>query len=271
VQITYLAYCATSGMKAMDYCVSDPNLDPAPPDATEQDTMSPVHSERILRLNRCYWCYTISPEAPPVNPLPALSRGFPVFGSLNSFTKLNTAVLDVWARLLLEIPNARMFMVVPGGPAAQQKVADDYARRGVHPSRLIMSDITPFVMYFRHFLEVDVALDPWPYNGGTTTMDALLMGVPVVNLKGHWATARAGITLMKNVGHPEWIAETTDQYIQIARDLVSDLPRLNQIRQSLRQRMINSPLMDGKGFAQDMEAGYRRAWERYCRGEPANA
>jgi protein O-GlcNAc transferase len=265
VQITYLAYCATSGMKAMDYCVSDANLDPPPPDATEQDTMSPVHSERILRLNRCYWCYTISPEAPPVNQLPALTRGYPTFGSLNSFTKLNTGVHDVWAKLLLAIPNARMFMVVPGGPAAQRKVAEDYARRGVDPSRLTMSDITPFVIYFRHFLEVDIALDPWPYNGGTTTMDALLMGVPVVNLEGKWATARAGITLMKNVGHPEWIAKDTDQYIQIAKDLVSDLPKLNQIRQSLRPRMINSPLMDGKGFARDMEAGYQRAWERYCR------
>jgi predicted O-linked N-acetylglucosamine transferase (SPINDLY family) len=268
VQITYLAYCATSGMKAMDYCVSDYNLDPPPPGATEQDTPSPVHSERILRLSRCYWCYTISPEAPPVNPLPALTRGFPTFGSFNSFTKLNTAVHDVWAQLLLRVPNARLFMVVPGGPDAQRKVAEDYARRGVHPSRLIMSDITPFVIYFRHFLEVDVALDPWPYNGGTTTMDALLMGVPVVNLEGRWATARAGITLMKNVGHPEWIAQNTEQYIQIAMDLVSDLPRLNAIRQSLRQRMINSPLMDGKGFAQDMEAAYRRAWERYCREGP---
>jgi len=131
-----------------------------------------------------------------------------------------------------------------------------------------MSDITPFVIYFRHFLDVDIALDPWPYNGGTTTMDALLMGVPVVNLEGKWATARAGITLMKNVGHPEWIAKDTDQYIQIAKDLVSDLPKLNQIRKALRPRMISSPLMDGKGFALDMEAAYKRAWERYCREGP---
>ncbi len=263
VQITYLAYCATSGMKAMDYCVSDINLDPPPPGSTERDGPSPVHSETLLRLN-CYWCYTASPEAPPVNPLPAAIRGYPTFGSLNSFTKLNPGVHDVWARLLVQIPNARMFMVVPGGPDAQKRAADEYARRGVDPRRLTMSDITPFAVYFQHFLNVDVALDPFPYAGGTTTMDALYMGVPVVSLEGRWATARAGVTLMKNVGHPDWVAKNADEYVQIATNLVSDLPKLAEIRRSLRGTMIASPLMNGKGFALDMEAAYRRAWERYC-------
>jgi predicted O-linked N-acetylglucosamine transferase (SPINDLY family) len=267
VQITYLAYCATSGMKSMDYCVSDANLDPAPPGVNEQDTLSPFHSERILRLNGCYWCYSVSPEAPPVNQLPALAKGYPTFGSFNSFTKLNEVVIDVWARILREIPNARLFMVVPGGPSMQQTAAGKFAQRGVDPSRLTMSDITPFAIYFQHFLHVDVALDPYPYNGGTTTMDALFMGLPVVNLEGRWATARAGVTLLKNVGHPEWIGKSVDEYVQIAKDLVADLPALNQRRQQLRQVMINSPLMNGKNFALDMEAAYRRAWARYCAGD----
>jgi predicted O-linked N-acetylglucosamine transferase (SPINDLY family) len=270
VQITYLAYCATSGMKAMDYCVSDANLDPPPPDATEQDTMSPVHSERILRLKGCYWCYTISPEAPPVNPLPMATRGYPTFGSMNSFTKLNTGVIDVWCRIMREIPNSRMVMVCPGGRKRQEEVGQIFAKQGIAPNRLSMSDITPFAIYFRLYLEIDVALDPWPYNGGTTTMDSLLMGVPVVNLEGKWATARAGVTLMKNVGHPEWIGKSIDEYVQIAKDLVSDVPRLAQLRQELRPRMINSPLMNGKGFAADMEEAYLRAWKRYCDGLPAN-
>ncbi len=264
VQITYLAYCATSGMKAMDYCVTDQNLDPPPPGSTELDGPSPVHSETLLRMKGCYWCYTASPEAPPINPLPALSRGFPTFGSLNSFTKLNPGVHDVWARLLREIPNARMFMVVPGGAAAQKRAADEYAKRGVDPQRLSMSDITPFAIYFRHFLQVDVALDPFPYAGGTTTMDALYMGVPVVTLEGGWATARAGITLMKNIGKPEWIAKNADEYVAIATGLVNNLPLLSQLRQQLRPMMVNSPLMNGKNFALDMESAYRRAWERYC-------
>ena len=112
-----------------------------------------------------------------------------------------------------------------------------------------------------------MALDPYPYNGGTTTMDALFMGLPVVNLEGRWATARAGVTLLKNVGHPEWIGKTVDEYVQIAKDLVADLPTLNQRRQQLRQVMINSPLMNGKNFALDMETAYRRAWARYCAGD----
>jgi predicted O-linked N-acetylglucosamine transferase (SPINDLY family) len=264
VQITYLAYCATSGMKAMDYCVTDLNLDPPAPDWKELDGPSPVHSETLLRLKGCYWCYTASPEAPPVNPLPALTRGHITFGSLNSFTKLNPGVHDVWARILREIPTARMFMVVPGGAAAQQRARDEYAKRDVDPSRLVMSDITPFAIYFRHFLQVDIALDPFPYAGGTTTMDALYMGVPVVTLAGGWATARAGITLMKNVGRPDWIANNTDEYVQIAKALTSDLPRLAEIRQSLRGTMIASPLMNGKNFALDMEDAYQRAWKRYC-------
>jgi predicted O-linked N-acetylglucosamine transferase (SPINDLY family) len=267
VQITYLAYCATSGMKSMDYCITDPNLDPPPPGVNEQDTLSPFHSERLLRLNRCYWCYSISPEAPPVNQLPALSKGYVTFGSFNSFTKLNPSVIDVWADILKAVPTSRMFMVVPGGPSMQQKAADMFRERGVDPGRLTMSDITPFAVYFQHFLNVDIAVDPFPYNGGTTTMDALFMGLPVVNLEGRWATARAGVTLLKNVGHPEWICQSREQYVQCAKDLAGDLPRLNQVRQQLRQVMLNSPLMDGKGFARDMEAAFIRAWQRYCAGD----
>jgi len=264
VQITYLAYCATSGMKAMAYCITDQNLDPPAPGWTELDGPSPVHSETLLRLKGCYWCYTASPEAPPVSPLPMAQRGYPTFGSLNSFTKLNPGVHDVWARILREIPNARMFMVVPGGPVAQQRAREEYQKRDVDPQRLSMSDITPFAIYFRHFLNVDVTLDPFPYAGGTTTMDALYMGVPVVTLEGHWATARAGITLMKNVGHPDWIAQNADEYVQIAKNLVNDPPKLAEVRGRLRQTMVNSPLMNGKNFAMDMEDAYRRAWERYC-------
>jgi predicted O-linked N-acetylglucosamine transferase (SPINDLY family) len=215
-------------------------------------------------MKGCYWCYTASPEAPPVNPLPALQRGFPTFGSLNSFTKLNPGVIEVWTRLMRDLPTSRILLVVPGGPQRQREVAEIFGKQGVDPGRLYMSDITPFAVYFQHFLQVDVALDPFPYAGGTTTMDALYMGVPVVTLEGRWATARAGVTLLKTIGHPEWIAQTPDQYVQILKDLVGDLPKLAQIRQSLRQRMVESPLMNGKNFAADIEDAYTRAWQRYC-------
>ena len=264
VQITYLAYCATTGMRAMDYCISDKNLDPPPAGSAALDTPSPFHSETVLRTPGCYWCYTASPEAPPVNALPAIHRGHATFGSLNSFTKLNPGVIQVWTQLMRNLPTSKMLLVVPGGPARQQEVAKIFADQGVTPDRLMMVGILPFAHYFQLFHQVDVALDPFPYNGGTTTMDALYMGVPLVTLAGGWATARAGVTLLKTVGKPEWIAETTEQYIQIVTDLVSDLPKLAQTRQNLRNQMATSPLMDGKHFAADLEATFQRAWQRWC-------
>ena len=202
VQITYLGYCSTTGMTGMDYVLTDRTLDPYDGPDPEGGAPSPVHSERLLHLDGCYWCYTEPPALPEANPLPALTNGAVTFGSLNSFTKLNDGVLNLWSELLRGVPNSRLFLVVPGGPHRQAEVAAMFVHRGISADRIRMTDIVSARNYFLLYQQVDVALDPFPYAGGTTTMDALYMGVPVVTLQGRWALARAGMTLLQAAGYP---------------------------------------------------------------------
>jgi protein O-GlcNAc transferase len=265
VQVTYLGYCSTTGMTGMDYVLTDRTLDPWDGPDPDGGAPSPIHSERLLHLDGCYWCYGEPPGLPETNPLPALANGGAVtFGSLNSFTKLNDGVLDVWTQLLKLVPTARLFLVVPGGADRMAEVAAMFVHRGIAADRLRMTDIVPARDYFLLYQNVDVALDPFPYAGGTTTMDALYMGVPVVTRAGRWATARAGVTLLNAAGLPQWIARTPDEYIQLAAGLASDLTVLAEWRQKLRPHLKRSALMDGPRFAADVERAFRRAWRHWC-------
>jgi predicted O-linked N-acetylglucosamine transferase (SPINDLY family) len=270
VQITYLGYCSTTGMSAMDYVLTDRVLDPWEGPDPEGGAPSPIHSEKLLHVDGCYWCYSEPPDLPEPNPLPATAAngGAVTFGSLNSFTKLNDGVLNVWSELLRGIPNSRLFLVVPGGAHRQREVANMFVHRGVSADRLRMTDIVSAREYFLLYQNVDIALDPFPYAGGTTTMDALFMGVPIVTLAGRWATARAGVTLLTNAGLPQWIAHSTQQYIALATGLASDLPKLAEWRRTLRPHMRQSVLMDGPNFAADMERAFRRAWRHWCATAP---
>ena len=265
VQITYLGYCATTGMTAMDYVLTDRHLDPFDGPDPAGGAPSAIHSERLLHVDGCYWCYSEPAGLPDTNPLPAVANGGTVtFGSLNSFTKLNDGVFDVWAELLRRVPNSRLFLVVPGGPERQEFVRQLWVARGIAGHRIAMTEIVSAFDYFLLYQNVDIALDPFPYAGGTTTMDALYMGVPVVTLQGRWATARAGVTLLKTAGLPQWIAQAPEQYIQLAAGLAADLNGLAQTRANLRNHLRASPLMDAPRFAADVCGAIRRAWRHWC-------
>ena len=262
VQVTYLGYCSTTGMSAMDYVLTDRTLDPYDGPDPAGGAPSEIHSERLLHLAGCYWCYGEPPGLPEPAERPA-DRPL-VFGSLNSFTKLNDGVFDTWAELLRRVPDSYLFLVVPGGPQRQYDVGQMWVRRGVAGHRVIMTDIVSAFDYFLLYQNVDVALDPFPYAGGTTTMDALYMGVPVVTLEGRWATARAGVTLLRAAGLPQWIAQAPQQYVELAAGLANDRPALTRWRRTLRDHLRRSPLMDGPRFAADVSSTLRRAWRHWC-------
>jgi predicted O-linked N-acetylglucosamine transferase (SPINDLY family) len=137
----------------------------------------------------------------------------------------------------------------------------------IAPERVAFVGRVALSKYFRTYNHVDIALDTFPYAGGTTTCDALWMGVPVVTLAGRTAIGRAGVSILSNAGLPELIAQSPEEYIRIATDLASDLPRLAALRSTLRQRLLTSPLMDAKGFARDIEAAYRSMWRTWCQQE----
>jgi len=262
VQFTYLAYCSTTGMPAIDYRISDPHLDP--PDVDES-----IYAEKTVRLPHTYWCYPPPDVSPDVNPLPAASNGYITFGCLNAFSKVTEPTLDAWAELLCRVPDSRLILYADEG-SHRQRASDALARKQIGATRLTFVGLLPLDRYLEQYHAIDIALDPFPYPGGTTTCDALWMGVPVVSLAGGSAYRRAGASLLTNVGLPELIAASVDQYLDIASALASNHPRLTELRASLRSRLQQSPIMNAPQFAHDVEAIYSTAWNAWREANPAD-
>ncbi len=256
VQVTYLAYCSTTGLETMDYRLTDSYLD-----APGMDDR--VYCEKSIRLPQTYWCYPLDDQSPQVGPPPAPSAGEVTFGCLNNFCKVSPEALAVWIQLLRAMPKSHLILHADEG-SHRQRVRDLLEHQAVDPRRLSFMGKVARFQYFKLYDQIDIALDPFPCNGGTTTCDALWMGVPVVTLRGRTAVGRAGVSILSNVGLTDWIADNPRPYVSIAQQMAGDLPRLAELRSTLRRRMLASPLMDGKQFAHDVEAAFRRMWEIWC-------
>jgi predicted O-linked N-acetylglucosamine transferase (SPINDLY family) len=259
VQIAWLAYPGTTGLSAMDYRITDPYLDPRGSDTT-------VYVERSIRLPETFWCYSPLVTEASTSPLPALTNGYVRFGCLNNFAKVNDAVIALWARVLEKVPASRLVLRAPAGETRRRLLAT-FAQHGVRPERLELVGTQGRLPYLATYRTIDVCLDTAPCSGHTTSMDAMWMGVPVVTLVGPTVVGRAGVCLAMNVGMPDLVARTEDEYVTIAVGLVTDLQRLAQLRATLRNRMESSPLMDAPRFARNLEAAYRSAWKDWCSGQ----
>jgi predicted O-linked N-acetylglucosamine transferase (SPINDLY family) len=261
VQVTYLAYAGSSGLTTIDYRLSDPCLDPPlDPPGTEES----IYSENTWRLPETYWCYQPVLDL-TVQPPPAVNTGAVTFGCMNEFCKINEPMLRLWANLLAAVPPSRLLVSAPKG-SHRDRLLRILEANGVAPGRAGFVERAPLADYFALYHTIDIALDTVPYGGGTTTCDSLWMGVPVVSLKGQRAVGRGGYSILSNIGLPELVASTPDDYVQIAAQLAGDLPRLADLRLTLRQRMQRSPLMDAPRFARNIEAAYRRMWQDWCKG-----
>jgi protein O-GlcNAc transferase len=260
VQISYLGHPGTTGLAAMDYRLTDGLADPV--GMTEG-----FHSESLVRLAKTNWCFAEPVGVPDVGPLPVIERGAICFGSFNRLTKLSPRTLDLWAKVLKAVPNSRLMVKERSldEQAVRDHLVESFAARGIGVERLeIVGPKRERGEHFQSYGRADIALDPFPYHGTTTTCEALWMGVPVVTLAGSTHVSRVGVSLLTSVGLPEMIARDEDAYVSIAAGLASDLPRLAEIRQSLRERMRASSLMNGREFARDVEAVYREVWGRWC-------
>jgi protein O-GlcNAc transferase len=258
VQVTWAGYVGTTGLSAMDYLISDERETPP---GCETECV-----ETVIRLPDGYVCYAPPPYAPDVNRLPASEPGHVTFGCFNNLAKINRSVIALWARILQRLPEAQLIMKThqldDGG--TRQRFAEQFAGHGVDPKRVSLLGRSKHYALLQEYNRIDIALDPFPYSGGLTTLESLWMGVPVVTKQGDRFAARHTSSHLAAVGLSELIAPDPDGYLKIACELAEDLPRLGALRQGLRARMAASPLCDGPRFTRDLEAAYRTMWRRWC-------
>ncbi len=228
IQIGWIGYSATTGLSAMDYILADRFVIPP-----ESETH---YCERVLRMPDDYLCLESPGEAPPVSALPATANGFATFAAFHNPPKITPQVVEVWARLLERVPDARLLLKYRGmdDPSSASRLAGAMAGRGIDPARLEFRGFSAHRERFADYHRVDVALDTFPYNGCTTTCESLWMGVPVVTLPGETFGSRCSLSHLSSVGLAEMVARDVDQYVEIAAALAGDLPRLAALRAGLR-------------------------------------
>ncbi|MBK8161709.1 MAG: tetratricopeptide repeat protein [Gammaproteobacteria bacterium] len=258
VQVTWLGSPATTGLDAMDYRLCTADTDPPGQEA--------FHSEALYRLPRTLWCYRPAQQRTAVTGAarPAAGTGAVTFGSLNNIAKVSEESMAAWMEILRALPAARLVMTqVPTG-AARHAISARFTAGGVASQRLELHGKLPGAQYFNLIEGIDIALDPFPYTGTTTTCETLWTGIPVVTLIGQTSVARSGYALLKTVGLEELAAADTEDYVRLAVELAHDPDRLARLRRELPARFDASPLRDEAAFTRDLEAAYRDMWQRWC-------
>jgi len=260
IQVTWLGYPNTTGLKAIDYRLVDAVTDPE----EEADAWA---SETLIRLADGFLCYGAQHDAPEPAAPPCLATGTVTFGSFNNPAKLSAATLDTWAMLLARLPDARLLL--KGGwfadPATCELFRDRLGSRGIVAERIeLVPMLADTAAHLGLYDRIDIALDPFPYNGTTTTCDASWMGVPVITLRGDRHAGRVGASLLTQLGLTELIADSVEEYVEIAAALAVDQARLGELRRSLRPRLATSSLGDAAAFARKIESAYRAIWQRWC-------
>lgn len=265
VQVTYLGYPDTTGLTAIDYRITDSIADPPGRESAS--------TEKLVRIPGCFLCYTAPDESPGVEPLPCESRDFITFGSFNNQSKINASVMELWSQILLRIPGSRLYLknkaLADGDVRA--RMTWEFADLGIDSERLILGACEPGTReHLARYADIDIGLDTFPYCGTTTTCEALWMGVPVISLTGECHSARVGESLLQAVGHPEWIAGSPEEYIELAAGLAGDLKMLAELRSGLRELMSQSTLCDGGRFTEIFSQALREMWVDWCKSEPVN-
>jgi protein O-GlcNAc transferase len=260
IQISWIGYPATTGLSAMDYKIVDGFTDP--PGMTEQ-----FYTEKLLRLPETFLCYLPVEDSPAVGILPALLSGHITFGSFNNFVKVTPEVIALWARILTMVPHSRLIMKsFSFSDKTTRAVARNlFIKEGVEEERIELLQPVPSVKdHLKVYNQIDIGLDTFPYNGTTTTCEAMWMGVPVVTLAGDTPASRVGLSLLSNAGLKELIGTTYEEYVDSAVSLAGDTKRLQSLREGLRDIMVRSPLTNARQFTLALENLYRAMWKDWC-------
>jgi predicted O-linked N-acetylglucosamine transferase (SPINDLY family) len=259
VQITYLGYPATTGLTTMDYRMTSTFADP---EGQEQ-----FYTESLIRLPETFLCYTPPKGSPEIGLPPFNNKGYITFGSFNNLAKINEDVINAWVNILQKSPNSRLLIKNPslGDPDTAQRYLSQFESLGIEADRLDLRGLAPTItMHLNTYNDIDIALDTFPYNGTTTTCEALWMGVPVIAVAGQKHASRVSANLLSVLGLDDLIASDVPDYTNKALELSQNTEQLQSLRISMRERMNSSPLCNPPEFTHTVEAAYRKTWQTWC-------
>ena len=262
IQISWIGYPGSSGVDAIDYRLTDAFIEPPSGEPC-------VSQEKPFVLPHLWQCYVAPEGTDDVSELPADRNGYVTFGSFNNFCKITPHILEHWAKILSGAPGSRLILLNNPG-SHRTRTLEFMHQKGIAPERIEFIDYEPTTptshqgSFLKRYHRIDIALDTFPYNGMTTTFDALWMGVPVVSLIGQTSVGRAGLSILSNLGLPEFATDTVEAYVHKAIKTAQDLPCLAKLRQGLRPRMAASPLCDALSLTHDLEAAYLTMWKDWC-------
>ncbi|HLQ33547.1 MAG TPA: tetratricopeptide repeat protein [Chloroflexota bacterium] len=260
VQVTWLGYPDTTGLAEVDYRITDAWADPA-------GRSDQLHTEGLIRLPNGFSAYEPPSDAPEVSPLPAAANGYVTFGSFNNFNKLSEECLSLWARILASLPGSRLLLKCSqlDDAAIRDELLEWFTAHGIAANRLdLFGAVASQREHLAHYSRMDVALDPFPYNGATTSCEALWMGVPVIALEGDRHAGRVGLSMLTRVGLEYLVALGHEEYRAKAVALAGNVARLERLRSTLRETMRQSSLTDGRQLVRDLEAEFRKIWRTWC-------
>jgi len=255
IQINYLGYPNTTGLSGIQYRLTDDITDPENTDA--------FHSEKLIRLPAPFLCYQPVEKSPGISSLPAETNGFITFGSLNNLAKINDDVVHVWAEILKKLKHSKLLLKARpfADPITCERFQKRFQKHGVSSDRLIFKGHEDSIKsHLKVYNNIDLALDPFPYHGTTTSCDALWMGVPVISLCGNWHAARVGATLLSSIGMTDFIAYSESEYIAKTISICQNSKLLKAVRRQLRSVMQQSPLMDARKLTKNIESMYKKVW-----------
>ncbi|HBG26631.1 MAG: hypothetical protein A2Y10_04670 [Planctomycetes bacterium GWF2_41_51] len=257
VQVTYLGYFDTTGMPQVDYIITDELLNP---NETQR-----YYTEKLAYLpgGVCFYHPHIDLE---ISPAPIVKNGYPTFGVFTNNLRFNSKLLQTWAEILKSVSTSRLLIGFDGGsdPAVQATFLRDFEKFGVSKERIKFSGRKVYEEYMKQYETIDIALDTFPENGGSTMCDSLYMGVPFISKYGSHMNERAALTILSRIGFNDYAVPTIPQYIAKAAELAKNKDKIVELRASLRKKMTNSPLCDSKRLAEEVESAYRKMWHQWC-------
>ena len=261
IQLTWFGYPGTTGLESIDYRITDALCDP--PGASES-----FYTEKLVRLPDIMYCYQPPADMPEVAEPPAVRNGYVTFGAMNGAPKLTPRWVAHWADLLAEVPHSRLILAAIPAGAAQERLRGMISQRGIDPLRITIRERMPYLEFWKLHHEIDLALDTYPCNGGTTTCETVWLGVPVVTFAGErYGGNRLGTSMLASMGLSRLVARTPAEYLAIARELAADIPQLAALRGELRGRMRTSALTDRDRFMRNLERHFRDIWRQWCAGQ----